>query len=231
MRLIVGRIVVILLAIERGWIGHLQRLQELVDRAPERALILDRPIEPVEVGAGPLLDPGPPKIDDRLCRCRGRPARQAFPHHHGNGIFDRRIGPIRDIGEVAAVVAILQHGRKVRGDAVHTPRPDGLDPDLLYRLEYGAGGLRLGQQTTMRRRIVAGELQRHGISVAANDGGLTEGEFARRFRQPGLGGVAEARDIGLVGRKTDLQFRRPGHGPHAGRNGPLEGLLRRFGRR
>ena len=118
-----------------------------------------------------------------VCAAAGgaRP-RQAFPHHHGHRIFDRRIGPIRDLGEVAAVVAILQHGREVRGDAIHASRPDGLDPDLLHGLEHGARRLRLGQQPAVRRRIVAGELQRHGIGVPPDDGRLAGAELARRLR-------------------------------------------------
>ncbi len=202
-----------------------------MDRAPERALVLDRPIEPIEVGAGPLFDPRSPKVDDPLGGRRGRPARQAFPHHHGDRILDRRIGPIRDLGEVTAVVAILQHGREVRGHAFHAARPDGLDPNLLHRLEHRASRLRLGQQPAVGRQIVAGELQCHGIGVAADDGRLARIELARRLRQPSFRGLAEAGDIGLVGRETHLKLRRPGHGPHTGRDGPLERLLRRLGRR
>ncbi len=230
-RLVVGRVLVVILAIEAGRVGHLQGLEELVDRAPEGALILDRAIEPIEVGTGPLLDPGAPKVDDRLRRGRGRPARQAFAHHHGDRIFDRRIGPIRDVGEVAAVVAILQHGREVRSDALHASRPDGLDADLLHRLEHGARRLGLGQQPAMGRGIVASELQRHAVGMAPDDRRLARVELARRLRQPRLGGLAEPRDAGLVGRETHLQLRRPGHGPHAGRDSSLEGLLRGFGRR
>ena len=197
--------------------------------AAEGALVLDGGAEPVEVGAGALLDPGPPQVDDLLRRRGRRLAGQPLAHDQRHRVLDRGVGPVGDVGVIAAVVAVLQHGREIAGDAVHAPGADRLDAHLLDRVEHRARALRLGQQPAVGRRIVAGEPQRHRIGVAAHDGGIARRELARRLRQPRLGALAVADDARLVGRVGHLEVRRARQRAHAGRDRPLEGLLRRLG--
>ena len=165
-RLVVGRIVIVLLAVERGWVGHLEGLKELVDRAPEGALVLDRAIEPVEVGAGPLLDPGTPKIDDRLRGSRRRPARQAFTHQHGHCIFDRRIRPIRNIGKVSAVVGTHTHVQTA--DERILPQGTAYITDLGMTGSY-AGVIGMEKDEPLKRsttKIAGGRLEPGGGKAA-----------------------------------------------------------------
>ena len=165
-------------------------------RAGPRAAV----VEAVEVGAGALLDPGAPQVDDGLGGGRRGPAGQALAHHQRHGILDGRVGAVGDLGVVAAVVAVLQHGGEVDADAVHAAGADRLDAHLLDGLEDRAGGLRLGQQAAVGGGIVAGEPQRHGIGVAAHDGGLARAELAGGLGQARLGGLAVADHARLVGR-------------------------------
>ena len=202
-----------------------------MDGAPEGALVLEQVIEPVEVRAGALLDPRAPQVDDGLGGRRGGAPGEALAHHQRHGILDGRVGAVRDLGIIAAVVAVLQHGGEVDADAVHAARPDGLDAHLLDGLEDRAGRLGLRQEAAVGGGIVAGEFQRHGIGMAAHDGGLARAELAGRLGQARLGALAVADDAGLVGRVGDFEAGRAGHGAHAGGDRPLEGLLRGLGGR
>jgi hypothetical protein len=127
------------------------------------------------------------------------------------------------------MVAILQHGREIGRDTFHATSPDGLDPNLLDGVEHGAGALRFRRLPAVGRGIMARELQRHGIGVAAHDGGLARRQFAGWFGQTRLCAVTGADNARLVGRERNLEVRRPCHGPHAGRDGAFEGLLRGLG--
>ena len=94
---------------------------------------------------------------------------QPLAHHEGDRVLDRRVRPVGDVLVLAAaVVAVLEHGREIAGDARHAPRADRLDPRLLDGVEHRAGGLRLRGEPAMDAGVVAGEPQRHRIGVAAD---------------------------------------------------------------
>ena len=76
--------------------------------------------------------------------------------------------------------------------------------------------------------VMQGQFQRHRIAVAAHDRRLAGIKLARRFRQARLGGLARTNQHRLFGGIGHFQFRHAGHGAHAGGNGALERLLRRF---
>ncbi len=121
-------------------------------RVAEMALILDQVFELVEFLAGAILDQRTPEIDQLLGGRRRRQAGQALAHHQRQRILDRRVGAIGDVLELAAVKALVEHGRQVHGDAVHAPRADGLDARLFHRLEYRARLLAGRLQAAMQRR-------------------------------------------------------------------------------
>ena len=76
------------------------------------------------------------------------------------------------------MVSIVEHRGQVLGHALHAARTNGLDARLLDRVEHRARLLSTGHQLAMHRGIVTGELQRHGIGVAAHDRGLLPGKLA-----------------------------------------------------
>ena len=114
---------------------------------------------------------------------------EALAHHEGDRVLDRRV---RSVGDVlvlaAAMVAVLEHGREVVGDARHAPRADRLDAGLLDGVEHGARCLRLRREPAMDAGVVAGEPQRHRIGVAAHDRDVLPVELARRLGQARLVG-------------------------------------------
>ena len=132
--------------------------------------------KPVEVAPGPLLDEIAPEIDDLRRRRRRLDAGQPLAHHEGDRVLDRRVRPVGDVLVfAAAMVAVLEHGREVVGDARHAPRADRLDARLLDRVEDRAGRLSLGREPAMDAGVVAGEPQRHRIGMAAHDRDVLRG--------------------------------------------------------
>ena len=118
-------------------------------------------------------------------------------------LLDRRIGPIGDLVELAAVKSVVEHGGEIFRHAGHAPRADRLDARLLDRLEHRARLLAAGHEFAMHRRIVAGELEREPVGVPAHDRGFLRVELARRFRQPDLA----AGDARALGGELDLELR------------------------
>ena len=106
------------------------------------------------------------------------------------------------------------------GDALHPVGADRLDARLFHRLEDGLGFLRLRHETAMDVGVVTGEPQRHGIGIAAQDGGFARGELARRLGQPRLGAFPGADERGPIGREGHFQIARLGHGAHAADHRP-----------
>ena len=144
-------------------------------------------MRPSRLGPAFSLDMGAPEVDD-LARGLGRgfPG-QALAHHQGDGILHRGIGPVGDVFVfAAAMVAVLQHGREVRGHAGHPARADGLHAGLLDGIEHGARAGILGGETAMDGHIVAAEAQRHGIGIAAQDRHILRRQLARRLGQARL---------------------------------------------
>ena len=146
-----------------------------MDGVAELALVFEQPLEPVEAAAGAVLDERPPQIDELLGGRRRRLAGQPLAHHHGDGLLDRRVGAVGDLVELAAMEAVVDHRGEIVLHAEHAARADRLDAGLLDRVEHRARLLAAGHQPAMHRRIVAGELERHRIGVAAHDRGLLRG--------------------------------------------------------
>ncbi len=153
-----------------------------MDGVAKFVLVVEQALELVEAAACAILDEGAPQVDELLCRWRRRLAGQSLPHHQGHGLFDRRIGPIGDLLELAPMEAVVDHRGEVVLHAEHTARTDRLDASLLDGVEHGAGLLATRNKPAVNGRIVTGELQRHRVGVAADDGGLLPGQLAGRLR-------------------------------------------------
>ena len=166
-----------------------------MDRVAELALILHQPVEPVEAAAGALLDERPPQVDQLARGRRRRLAGQPLAHHQRDGILDRRVGAVGHLVELAAMKLVVEHGGEIALHAEHALGADRLDARLLDRLEHRAGLLAAGHEPPVHRRIVAGELERRGIGMAAHDRGVLPGQLARRLRQPRLA-ADQARPLG-----------------------------------
>ena len=107
-----------------------------------------------------------------LRRRRRAHAGQTLAHHQRDGFLERRIRPVGDLVELAAVKTVVEHGREILRDARHAARPDRLDAGLLDRLEHGARLLPAGDELAMDQRVVAGELERDRVGMAAHDRGI-----------------------------------------------------------
>ena len=134
-----------------------------------------------------------------FARCRRRlEAGQALAHHQRDRILDRRVGAVGDLLVfAAAMVAVLQHRREVRGDAGHAARADRLDARLLDCIVDGARRLAVRREAAMDGGVVAGEPKRHGIGVAAQDRHVLErqrrGGSGRRALSPMSAGRSDAK--------------------------------------
>ena len=185
-----------------------------MDGVAKLALVLDHALELVEAAAGAVLDERTPQIDELLRGRRRRLAGQPLAHHHGDGLLDRRVGAIGDLVELAAMETVVDHRGEVALHAEHAARADRLDAGLLDRIEHRARLLAAGHEPPMHRGIVAGELQRHRVGIAAHDGGLLAGQLARRLGQPHLA----ADQAGPLGGKGHLELGLPGDGAQAARS-------------
>ena len=190
----------------------------------EFRLILGEAIEPVEPRADLVFQHRTPQVD-HLARGRGRrEAGQALAHQHRQRVRQRRVGAVGDLVELAAMEMIVEHRGEIFRNPRHPPRAERLDPRLLDRFEHAAR-LRISRhQLAVHFRIVAGELQRDRIGVAAHDGGIAPGHLARRLRQPRLA----RRQAGALGGERHFKLRRFRDRAQAGRHRALERLGRRF---
>ena len=173
-----------------------------MDGVAEARLVLDQLFQLVEIAAGAVLDQRAPQVDQALGGRRRRHAGEPLAHQHGERLLDRRVGAVGDLVELAAMEAVVDHGGEIFRDARHAARADRLDARLLDRLEHRARLLAARHQLAMHRRIVAGELERDRIGMAAHDRGLGPGELARRLRQPRLA----ADHAGPLGRERHLEL-------------------------
>ena len=220
-------LLVFVLGIAAAVVAHFERVEQVVHRVAELALVLEHVFQPVEIAPGAVLDQRTPEIDQLLGRRRRRHAGQALAHHQRQRVLDRRVGALGDLVEFAAVEALVQHGGQILGDAVHAPRADRLDARLLDRLEHRARLLAARLQAAMHRRIVAGNSQRNGVGMAAHDRRLALAELARRLRQPHLA----AHQAGALGGEGHLQIRLARDRAQAAGDRALERLGRRVLRR
>ena len=153
----------------------------------EGALVEDRVAEPVEIGAGLILDEGAPQIDQARARRAAVQAGQPLAHQHRDRLLERRLVAVARLGEGAAVKAVVEHGGEVGRDALHAARADRFDPRLLDRVEQRARRRVLRREPAMDRVVVAGEPQRERIGEAAHDRRLARVRLARRLGQARLG--------------------------------------------
>ena len=86
-------------------------------------------------------------------------AGQALAHHQRDGVFKRRVGAVGDLLIIAAVIAFLEHGGEVVGDAGHAERAQRLDARLFDGIEDGAGVLALRRILAVDGGVVTGEAQ------------------------------------------------------------------------
>jgi hypothetical protein len=113
---------------------------------------------------------------------------QSLSHHQRDRFLDGRIRPVGDLVEFAAVEAVIEHGRKILGNARHAAGANRLDTGLLDRLEHGARLLAARHKFAMHQRIVAGQLERDRIGVTAHDRGIRSTELSRGLGQARLSG-------------------------------------------
>jgi hypothetical protein len=102
------------------------------------------------VRPGALLDPRAPQVHHRLGRL-GRPgAGQPLAHDEREGVLERGVGPLGDLGVAPMAVLVLDAGREVGGHAWHAIGAESLDAGALDRLEHGAGRTGLGREPPMQ---------------------------------------------------------------------------------
>ena len=204
--------------------AHVEIVEQIVHHVAEPALIEQHALQTIEIAPGAILDQRPPQIDELSRGGRRRFAGKPFAHQHGERIFDRRIGAIGDLVELAAMETIVEHRREIAGDAVHALGADRLDARLLDGLEHRARLLPARRQLAMHGRIVTRHLERDGVGMAAHDRGLLARELARRLRQPRLA-ADEPRPLGRVG---DFKLAIARDRAQAAGDRALERLGRRF---
>ena len=142
--------------------------------------------EPVELGAGLLLDKGAPELDQSSGAARRLESGHAFAREHRNRVLQRRFLARARLRERTAVVPIVEHGGDVRRDALHATRADGFDPRLLDCVKQGAGRRALGREAPVEGVTMAREAQGEEIGEAANDRRLARIWLARGLGEPRL---------------------------------------------
>ena len=58
-------------------LAHVERIEKIVDGIAEARLVLDQPLQPVEIASGAILDQRAPQIDDFFRRRAAGPGRSA----------------------------------------------------------------------------------------------------------------------------------------------------------
>ena len=208
-------------------LAHVERVEEIVDDVAEARLIFDQPLEPIEIAAGASLDQRAPQSTIFFAAGGG-----VWPVRRSRTIS----ATASSIGASARSVMSSNLPRWKRSSSMAerflaTPDmrrdADRLDAGLLDRLEHGARLLPAGHQLAVHHRVVAGELERDRVGVAAHDRGIAPGELSRRLGQARFA----ADDAGALGREGDLELGLAGDRAQASRDRPLERLGRRFLRR
>ena len=190
----------LLLGFARAILAHVQAVEQVMHHVAEAPLIVEHALEAIEIAAGALLDQRAPQLDKLARGRRRRLAGKPFADDHGDGILERRIGPVGDLVVFAAMKTVIEHGGKVLRHAAHAARADCLDAGLLDRLKHRARLLAAGHEFAMHGRVMTGKPQRDRVGVTAHDGRLSLIEPARRLRQPRFA----AGQPGALGREGDL---------------------------
>ena len=198
-RRLLVRLLLGFLAVGLGVARHAKRGEKLAHEPRVGALVEQGVAQPVEIGAGLLLDKRAPELDETRRAARRLESGQALARQHRDRVFERRLLARARVGEGAAVVTVVEHRGDVRGHALHAARTDGFDPRLLDRVEQGARRRALRRVTAMDRVAVASEPQGEQVGETPNDRGLARIGLARRLRQPRLGAFRPGDERGLVG--------------------------------
>jgi len=169
---------------------------------------------------GLVLDEGAPQLDQLLAAPGRRAAGQLLAHHQRQGVFQRGVLPVANLGQVGAGIFVLQHRADIVGDAGHGARADRLDARLLQGVEHGTRLLALRRQPGMDAHVVAGAPERQGIADAAGDRHVVLRGLLRQFGQAG----AAAGQRRLVLGEADLQLLVAGDGAHGDRQRTLEAV-------
>ena len=205
-------VVLALLALAVGeLVGQVERLEQVAQLAAERLLVLGQLVHARQRAAGALLDPRTPQVDHGLGGLGRRGARQPLAHDEREGVLERCVGALGDLGVATVAVLVLDACGEIGGHARHAIGAQRLDAGPLDRLEHGARRPRLRRQPRVQLDVVAGRGQRQAVGPAADHGDLAPRGHAR-----GLGQLHElAVDLGLAGRIADLHLAVAGDGAHA----------------
>ena len=218
MRLVVVVLGLVVLLVVAEFLGHLHRSEHVAHDAGESLLVVELVEQAVDIGAGLLLDPVAPQIDDALAALRRGAPGQPLAHHQRHGFLDRRIGLVAHIGKVGLDELVLEHGAEIFGDALHGAGADRFDACLLDGVVDGACLLALGRQLGVDAHVVAGPPERHGIAEPAGDRDVVARRLLRKVGQP----RAVPRQRRLVLGESDLQLVVAGDRAHADADGALE---------
>ena len=132
----------------------------------------------IEQGSRAPLDPGTPEIGDGSgLGGRGKPG-QPLADQKSKSLRQRRLGAVGRFVDAASLIALLEAGGEIGGDAFHALCADGLDPRLLDRLEHGAGLAARRRELRVQRWIVAGDGESRRVGMAADHRDLVSGRNA-----------------------------------------------------
>ena len=177
-------VVLVLIAVGEALVAHVERCQKVMNHLGEAALVFDLAGQAIEIAVRAVLDVIAPQRHDLLGGRRRLLAGQSLAHQHGDRVFHGRIGALGDFLIIAAMEAILEHGRQIGGDAHHPPRADRLDARLLDRFEHGPRRIGFREHAPVDRGVVAGKPQCHRVGVPAQDRRVVLGHAPRRLREP-----------------------------------------------
>ena len=147
----------LLVGLARSILAHVEAIEQVVHHVAEPPLVVEHALKAIEIAAGALLDQRAPQIDELARGRRRHLAGEPLAHHHGERVFDRRVGAVGDLVEFAAMETVVEHGGEIFCHPAHAARADRLDARLLDRFEHGARLLAAGRQLAMHRRVVTGE--------------------------------------------------------------------------
>ena len=182
-------------------------------------------VELVEIAAGAVLDERPPQVDELLApppAAAGRSAARAPSWRRASSIG----ASARSV--ISSNLPRWKRSSSIAGEIAWRRRPCAArrsprrGPARPRRTPRAPAGRRAPGGDA--RGIVAGELQRDRVGMAAHDRGLLAGQLARRLRQPRLA----ADQAGPLGGEGDFELGLAGDGAQAAGDRALERLGRGF---
>ncbi len=155
-----------------------------------------------------------------MARGRHGNAGQPLAQHQPQGLGQRCIALVVDLGEIGPEQPVFEHFVDIAGHARHAHAAQGLDTRLFERVE-GGPRLRVHRRPLpMGFRIVAGEPHGHGVALPAGNGDVAPGRQPRQVGEPGLVRGQER----PIGGEAHLELRRAADGPHGRAHGRFEDL-------